>query len=410
MEIYENFTLNITVYNNCIYYCNDTNLDSNDVSIVVDENERFYYKLVTLLLILFSAFSVTVNAVILMSFCWIRRPISPTLHISLSLAASDMFTSLVYGIGLVINSLIPIGLNIQISICTQLFLEALRMGGLFTSLGHLLGLAVNHYLGIKKPLHHPSLMTTRNITVIALALWILPASGFLIHFSLIKDDGFSIDGCGYEFIKKTEFRSSCCYIFLACLITMAAIYTHIYLLVRKHQANRNRFRRAGSSYSRNAAANDLRLRQTRNEKALRTTLLIVGTVVLGWLPATLYFYLVCDDCIFKLNWDPPIVRLFTNAFINSLIMLKTTLNSYIYAARMHEIKAALKLMRLRVKTCCKLGNERDEQSAINSELSRNFISRTSTRRSRRTVLYRLQSIPRNEYPLRGENGHNTARL
>uniref|UniRef100_T1HD92 G_PROTEIN_RECEP_F1_2 domain-containing protein n=1 Tax=Rhodnius prolixus TaxID=13249 RepID=T1HD92_RHOPR len=138
------------------------------------------------------------NALILASLRWIRRPLSPTLHISLSLAGADMFTSLVIGIGLIVNSLLPQVFSIQIDKCSQLVIEALRMGGMYTSIGHLLTLAVNHYLGIKKPLHYPSLMTTRNITVIVLALWIIPPSSFAIYFSLLEQDGFAIIGCDYE--------------------------------------------------------------------------------------------------------------------------------------------------------------------------------------------------------------------
>lgn len=188
MEDYENITVNFTIDGNY----------SEKTEIIIERIPQFYYKFITIPLLVFCAFSVLANALILASLRWIRRPLSPTLHISLSLAGADMFTSLVIGIGLIVNSLLPQVFSIQIDKCSQLVIEALRMGGMYTSIGHLLTLAVNHYLGIKKPLHYPSLMTTRNITVIVLALWIIPPSSFAIYFSLLEQDGFAIIGCDYE--------------------------------------------------------------------------------------------------------------------------------------------------------------------------------------------------------------------
>ncbi|EZA57457.1 hypothetical protein X777_02465 [Ooceraea biroi] len=68
----------------------------------------------TLLLILFCIISIAINIKILMSIFWIKRPLSPTLHISLSLTGADAFSSTALGIGLIMNSFIPNGLGIKL--------------------------------------------------------------------------------------------------------------------------------------------------------------------------------------------------------------------------------------------------------------------------------------------------------
>lgn len=93
---------------------------------IIDENSTIYdtnklnnvnllYFYGALFLILFCIISVVVNIKILLSACWIRQSLSPTLHISLSLAGADAFTAITLGTGLVMNSFIPYGLGIKLS-------------------------------------------------------------------------------------------------------------------------------------------------------------------------------------------------------------------------------------------------------------------------------------------------------
>lgn len=78
--------------------------------------------------------------------------------------------------------------------------------------------------------------------------------------------------------------------------------------------------------------------QSKNEKALYTTLMIVGSVIVGWMPACLQYYLICTDCIIQPNWASFTVRFYTYFAINCLVIFKSAINSYIYAARMQEIQ------------------------------------------------------------------------
>lgn len=84
---------------------------------------------------------------------------------------------------------------------------------------------------------------------------------------------------------------------------------------------------------------------TKNEKAIYTTFLIVGSVVIGWVPAALMYFLICDDCLLEGNWGP-FSTFIISVTIQALIILKSGVNSYIYAARMHEIKVMRTLLYL----------------------------------------------------------------
>lgn len=138
--------------------------------------------------------SVIYNIRILVSIFWIRRPVSSTLHISLSLAAADAFTSVTIGAGLLFNSLMQGSLGS----CASLLLEAFRLTGIIATVGHLLALAMNHYLGIMRPLHVRSIMTYRNIAVIIALLWLLPAAFFFSYFSLVDGQGFQSFDCQHK--------------------------------------------------------------------------------------------------------------------------------------------------------------------------------------------------------------------
>lgn len=186
---------NLTFYNRNLWYYNDS--WENDYT--AEYNYTYIYICVPV--ISFCILSVAVNLVILSSLYWIRRPISPTLHISMSLAVSDLYTLVLDSLGLTFNSLLPVGLAIRerpLGDCPLLLLEALRIGGKLTTLGHLLALAGNHYLGIRKPLHYPSLMTYRNICCLCSILWMTPAVSLVTYFHLLEDDGFSVPECTTE--------------------------------------------------------------------------------------------------------------------------------------------------------------------------------------------------------------------
>jgi len=161
-----------------------------------DETIKLMYKYTVPALLGFCIISLAINIRILTSIYWIRRPLSPTLHISLSLAGADAYTSLILATGLVVNSLLPVGLGIKFqNECFALFLETQRLGGVIVSVAHLLALACNHYLGILRPLHYLCIMTHRNTTTCIVLLWVVPIAYFVVYFASVDGEGFQSENC-----------------------------------------------------------------------------------------------------------------------------------------------------------------------------------------------------------------------
>jgi melanocortin 2 receptor len=172
-------------------YFNNTVTGNSD-----DETIKMLYKYTVPALLTFCVISLAINIRILISIYWIRRPLSPTLHISLSLAGADAYTSLILAVGLVVNSLLPVGLGIKFeNECFPLFVETQRLGGVLVTVAHLLALACNHYLGILRPLHYLSIMTHRNTTICIILLWIVPIAYFVVYFSSVDGEGFQSQNC-----------------------------------------------------------------------------------------------------------------------------------------------------------------------------------------------------------------------
>lgn len=293
-----------------------------------------YRSLVPVMLIC-CVISFCTNLSILIAVRWVRRSLSPTLCFSVSLAVSDAYASLVLGVGLLLNSLLPIGFNIHLgTYCTILVLEGFRLGGVIVSILHLLMLAVNHYLGIIRPLHYASTMTKRNALLSIFFMWILPLIFIFAYFASVPGEGFQSEGCNimnFLFLKK--FRLMIGSLIFAPLFLMLIMYVHMFIVVYQHNQALQQYQ--GSRNFR------------QNVKAAITTLVIIGTYTIGWMPAICFFIIVCNDCVVDLHeWrmrDEKAILVIT-IIINTLMIFKYMVNPIIYATRMRDIHMAFKRM------------------------------------------------------------------
>ncbi|PNF33464.1 hypothetical protein B7P43_G03013 [Cryptotermes secundus] len=279
-----------------------------------DQTIRIMYKYTVPALLIFCIISLAINVRILISIYWIRRPLSPTLHISLSLAGADAYTSLILATGLVVNSLLPVGLGIT----------------------------------------------------------------FMLHL---------------------KFRAVFSVLFFAPLLLMLIIYMHIFSIVRRHQVNRLRFsqinhgsRHHSSNGHGSSGSNSQQM--TRSVKAIHTTLFILGSYIIGWMPAVLSYLLFCEDCLFHFNTFNKSVMFFIYTIVNLLVIFKTLLNPIIYAARMHEIKMAIPRMHATLCRCCCLFLTEDLDNSERSlhRLSQYYASSNNLQRSNTTIC-RMHSCP-----------------
>ncbi|XP_018327240.1 trace amine-associated receptor 6-like isoform X1 [Agrilus planipennis] len=362
------------------FYINCSGVFSNGNA--TDERIALLYKQYIPPMLIFCLASVIINIRVLLSVRWVRRPLSPTLHISLSLAAADACTSALLGVGLFINSLLP-KINISVSCLATYTLEMFRLSGIIITVVHLLALSVNHYLGILKPLHYPSIMTSGKTSIVVMFLWIVPILFIATYFLVYK----YYENCHtITFMTSLNFRMFFASLFIIPLILMIFCYTHILIIVKRQQKVWSQLRRTGSSrYRANRGVSSQQREMEGNLKAIYTTLLILGSCMIGWLPANINFLIICrSGCIISGESYDSYAQCYKELFfyinwtVNMLIILKTMANPIIYSYRMAEIKEGTRRMHLAISQlfCRRSSISRTETYISNSQRSQYGSSRT----------------------------------
>ncbi|KAH7981174.1 hypothetical protein HPB49_022175 [Dermacentor silvarum] len=297
------------------------------------EAQRAVYAIAVPVLLVGCSLAFVFNAGVLLSLRWLRRPVSPTLCFSLSLTFADAYSALLLATGLVLNSYLPVyGVSLGSQArCIVLVLEVFRLSGLLASAFHLLALAVNHYVGILRPLHYAAMVTRRSSELAIAVLWAVPVLVFLVYFASVPGQGLQSPGCvQVDFVRGRAFSLTLLALFSSPLAVMTFIYSHIFVIIRRHRAGLVSF----------PSARQL----NRNVKAAYTTLWILGTYLIGWMPAVAFIVLTCTDCAFPIYDLPMRTRMTLGILTNALIISKGLIDPFIYAARMFEVKEALQNM------------------------------------------------------------------
>jgi len=218
------------------------------------------------------------------------------------------------------------------------FIKSLNSASLNISLLNLIGMACDHWLAILRPLHYHSIMTRRRVSLLILIFWILALLfGFSDFFTGIQFWQYFREYYNFcEIVWLTPYQDEYVTFALAlgCFGLMSVIYWLIYRKVKSRDiASQSRANNAGGR---------------REKKALVTTLLIVGTFVLCWLPMCLFQLTLIT--IVKLSPE----TLQNNAatlrcadqFLFDLLLLNCIADPIIYAVRIQEIRLGYK------RLCC----------------------------------------------------------
>ncbi|XP_054165189.1 5-hydroxytryptamine receptor 1A-alpha-like [Oppia nitens] len=317
---------------------------------------------------------------------------SPIFRLSLNLAATDAVNSLIVGTGLFVNSYLPRVFNVSISNnCTILVLEIFRLSSLVASALHLLAMAFIYYRGVTKPLHYRftifcSTHLKRSLYLVSLMCWTIPVLIFSLYFFSIPCQAFQSANCDYIFMLSFRLRTTVTVIFLAPLLVMSVLYWRIFSIIhcRRRRAagstttttttsvttnsigaviNRNVLLDIGCSadvddqiVSRKSlhivkSRQTLAIRRSPNRslsghrrryssKTVVTTLSILGTYVICWMPGVAYLALTClDGCPFPLLSLADDTRILIGFTVNALIIFKAIIDPFIYSFRMNEITA-----------------------------------------------------------------------
>lgn len=132
--------------------------------------------------------------------------------------------------------------------------------------------------------------------------------------------------------------------------TFAKALWPLQVLVKKQQRVWEELSRSGStryrgSHNSRHGIKSQKRQMEGNVKAIFTTLLILGSCVVGWVPAVITYIIVCSTgCPYsgselrKIQMEHYVLFFYINFVVNLLIILKTLANPIIYSFRMAEIK------------------------------------------------------------------------
>ena len=194
-------------------------------------------------------------------------------------------------------------------------------------------MSIDHYIAINKPLHYPKLMSQYRSTVMLVTLWTVAIlcgfSDFFTGLTLLKTTT-DLNYC--ELAWLTPFREEFIMmaIALVCLCVMLFIYTQIYSTVSRHRSP--------------GEMQHSRKDDHKNRRALITTLLILGSFVICWLPNCLFQIIM----IIKVRTgetvvNESLVRLYkADKYISDLLLLNSICDPIIYTVRTYEVQLGYK--------------------------------------------------------------------
>ncbi|CAD6199150.1 unnamed protein product [Caenorhabditis auriculariae] len=245
---------------------------------------------------------------------------SSSLEMTYSLALSDTWTSFVIALSLFWNSYKPVVLQIRHNTyCFPLTLEAFRTGGLLTGIFHLVALAFAHYLQIRRPFDHQKILPLRIVHLVIFLIWAVPPLGLMAYFGSWEGQGYRNESCmGIAFYENFYFRSQISVIIIILIITTTIFYVR---MLQKVSEVRTKTAQATSA---------------RGRRTVVTAVLIFGTFLFGWMPASILFILTAEGMPLYHKQSVWINVLSIVVLVN--IMVKTLTNPIIYATRIPEIR------------------------------------------------------------------------
>lgn len=250
------------------------------------------------------------------------------------------------------------------SACMFQFVNSINITAHLISLLNLYAMALDHYISVMQPLHYYHIMNNFRGNLMITILWVIAVIGgfsnFFAGFGKTQKDSF-VNFC--EYTLYTEYQAEYIVIIMAliCLVSILVIYIRIYREVKQINAKCVTLLKDG----------------LHNKKAFRTTLLIIGTFVVCWLPS-MTFQLAM---IIQVHVNTESVRkLFStliraNKYLYALLLVNSLCDPIIYAVRLKEVQHGY--FRL-LSRCSKFYREKVKEEIYNQSRAALSTRRRST--------------------------------
>ena len=209
---------------------------------------------------------------------------------------------------------------------------------ILVSLLNLLALGVDHFIAIVKPLHYTRIVSnSRTKTTIAL-IWavsfitvVLETVPEIINYCTTEDKGITF--CKHmndEYVSRIPYL-----LVIPVFMTLIILYTRIFIAYRRFVTRRQLFRPDDQ----------------HNNKAIVTTLLIIGTFMFGWVPYCLIEILQMFFFGKTIHFSGEALEYvwFISIMCKAFIMLNSLCDALIYALRLAVVKEGYKAI---FRKCC----------------------------------------------------------
>ena len=318
--------------------------------------------------------AIVANVMSLLALYHIRNRLNSRYRLIISLTMSDLFIGasvVLHSVNRVMNPLwLTQGSDVHriASSCSLVLLRALNTTALNISLLNLMGMSIDHYIAISRPLHYPKLMCESRVRCMILALWaVAGVCGFSDVISgvfHVTDPAYAeYNYCEVTFLNGYHAEYIMLAIAVVCLVVMSVMYSSIYRRVRNRRAPGER--------------NAHKLDDTRNQRALVTTLLIMGSFIICWIPGCLFQVVMIirvrsvGEDIYS---DPQLIHLLrVDKYLLLLLLLNSICDPIIYTVRTSEVQLGYR----RMFSCCLASTQAQSRSSRHNVTSSSLIKQLS---------------------------------
>ena len=340
---FENISSNDSAYNSSDY-------DSDDTDNLMYGMEEIIWEPHNLIAITLSVIAITANVLSLFATLHVRGGLTSHYRLVVSLAVSDILISTSVMLHLINTHLNPRSTRSANPMdglwqdCAFVLIKALNTTSLNISLLNLMGMAIDHYLAVLRPLHYSAIMSVRRGSIMIAVLWVIAIicgfSDFLSGLHKYHAHSEHYNYCDFVFETKYQDEYTVFAIAILCLFVMSYIYVRIYIEVHRIQSRPDGGRE-----------------MQRNIKAVITTLFILGTFVLCWLPNCLFEIAMIIQVVVDRS---KLIKLFeayvrATKYLYDLLLLNCILDPIIYATRMRDVRHGYRKLfrscRPRLDTC-----------------------------------------------------------
>ena len=255
--------------------------------------------------------------------------------------------------------------DINIPLYYTLLHKYIEPAFILASLLNLLSLGIDHYIAIVKPLYYNRIVSKRHTSACIVLIWILSVVASAIETipEIIKyyrgyEIQYTITSIWIHMFRFYQPKLPYILVIFE-LIVLIILYIRIYVAYKDHVTRRQLFRPD----------------EQHSHKAFITTLFIIMTFMIGWVPYSIIQILLLSTRHHPYTTLPIEYEYFIVILCKSLIFLNASCDALIYSLRLDVVKQGYKLLLRRLRRhvqFCLWNAERSNSIELrNTEHSRN---------------------------------------